>query len=43
VQEKIAAFYWMREVAGVVFLIGLLVYLASFFVGSSEPEPAAGS
>lgn len=43
VQDKIAAFYWMREVAGVVFLIGLLVYLASFFVGSSEPEPAAGS
>lgn len=33
VQEKIALFYWMREGAGLVFLIGLIVYLASFFVG----------
>ena len=32
VQDKIAPFYWMREVAGVVFLIGLLLYCASFFV-----------
>ncbi len=38
VQEKIELFYWMREVAGVVFLIGLLVYIASFFVGTKEPE-----
>jgi nitric oxide reductase subunit B len=32
VQDKMEFFYWMREVAGVVFLIGLIVYLASFFV-----------
>ncbi len=32
VQDKIAIIYWMREVAGVVFLIGLVVYLWSFFV-----------
>jgi nitric oxide reductase subunit B len=38
VQDKIELFYWMREIAGVVFLIGLIVYLASFFVGSREPE-----
>ncbi|MCB1818173.1 MAG: cbb3-type cytochrome c oxidase subunit I [Chromatiaceae bacterium] len=38
VQDKIALFYWMREVAGLVFLIGLLTYVASFFVGSREPE-----
>ena len=38
VQDKIALFYWMREVAGVVFLIGLVVYVASFFVGRREPE-----
>jgi len=31
VQDKIAIFYWMREVAGVVFLIGLIVYVWSFF------------
>lgn len=41
VQDKIALFYWLREAAGVVFMIGLLVYLASFFVGRREPEPAA--
>ncbi|MCB1788858.1 MAG: cbb3-type cytochrome c oxidase subunit I [Gammaproteobacteria bacterium] len=38
VQDKIALFYWMREVAGVMFLIGLLTYIASFFVGGKEPE-----
>jgi nitric oxide reductase subunit B len=38
VQEKIALFYWLREIAGVVFLIGLGTYLASFFVGAKEPE-----
>jgi len=38
VQDKIALFYWMREVSGVVFLIGLIAYIASFFVGGSDPE-----
>ena len=38
VQDKIALFYWMREVAGVVFLIGLVLYILSFFVGNREPE-----
>ncbi len=32
VQEKIEIFYWLRELAGVVFLIGLLLYIAAFFV-----------
>jgi nitric oxide reductase subunit B len=36
VQEKISLFYWMREWAGVVFLVGLVVYLASFFVGNKQ-------
>jgi nitric oxide reductase subunit B len=40
VQEKIALFYWMRELAGVVFLIGLVLYLASFFVGQKGSETA---
>ena len=39
-QEKIAIFYWMREVAGAVFLIGLVCYLVSFFVGGKETEVA---
>jgi len=41
VQDKIALFYWMREVAGVVFLIGLLVYIASFFIGGEEKKATA--
>jgi len=38
VQDKISLFYWMREAAGVVFLIGLILYVVSFFVGQDEPE-----
>ncbi|MCP4993454.1 MAG: nitric-oxide reductase large subunit, partial [Gammaproteobacteria bacterium] len=33
VQDQIALFYWLREISGVVFLVGLVVYIASFFVG----------
>jgi len=32
VQDQISIFYWAREGAGVVFLIGLLLYIGSFFV-----------
>ncbi len=39
-QEQVALFYWMREVAGVAFLIGLVVYLWSFFVPSDEKATA---
>jgi nitric oxide reductase subunit B len=35
-QEQIALFYWMREWAGVAFLVGLVVYVASFFVSGEE-------
>ncbi len=38
VQEKIQLFYALREITGFIFLLGLLVYIASFFVGSKEPE-----
>lgn len=43
VQEKIALFYWMREVAGVIFLIGLVVYIVSFFAGGEERTAPAGA
>jgi nitric oxide reductase subunit B len=36
VQDKIAMFYWLREAAGLVFLIGLLVYCYSFFAKGKE-------
>jgi nitric oxide reductase subunit B len=37
VQDQISLFYWMREVAGLFFLIGLICYVTSFFVGNKEP------
>ncbi|MCF6281938.1 MAG: cbb3-type cytochrome c oxidase subunit I [Candidatus Polarisedimenticolaceae bacterium] len=40
VQDNISLFYWLREGAGLVFFIGLIVYVASFFVGHDEPEAA---
>ncbi len=36
VQEKIEIFYWLREAAGLVFLIGLLLYVYSFFAKGKE-------
>jgi nitric oxide reductase subunit B len=37
VQDKLEFFYWLREGAGVIFLIGLLVYLSSFLIkGESD-------
>jgi nitric oxide reductase subunit B len=32
-QDQVALFYWLREGSGVIFLIGLVVYIASFFKG----------
>ncbi len=37
VQDKIAIFYWLRELTGLVFLIGLILYIWSFFVAAKEP------
>ncbi|TNF54394.1 MAG: nitric-oxide reductase large subunit [Gammaproteobacteria bacterium] len=37
VQDKIAIFYWLRELTGLVFLIGLILYIWSFFVANKEP------
>ncbi|WP_334158324.1 cbb3-type cytochrome c oxidase subunit I [Oryzomicrobium sp.] len=41
VQDKISLFYWMREWTGVVFLIGLVLYILSFFVKGEEQAKAA--
>ena len=36
-QDQVALFYWLREISGVMFLIGLLTYIASFFkVGEAK-------
>ena len=40
-QDQVSLFYWMREWAGVMFFVGLLVYVASFFVkGETQPAKA---
>lgn len=36
-QDQLVIFYWLREAAGVVFLIGLICYFASFFVKGDAP------
>lgn len=41
VQSKLEIFYVMREIAGVVFLIGLVAFIYSFFVGGDEEEATA--
>jgi nitric oxide reductase subunit B len=35
-QDQLRFFYWVRVAGGVMFLVGLLVYLASFFVGPAQ-------
>jgi nitric oxide reductase subunit B len=37
-QEQLRFFYWIRVAGGVMFLAGLLVYLASFFIGPAADE-----
>jgi nitric oxide reductase subunit B len=44
VQDQVAIFYWLREGAGVMFLIGLLCYVGSFFVkGESTAKVGQGA
>ncbi|MFT5719751.1 MAG: nitric oxide reductase subunit B [Motiliproteus sp.] len=40
-QAKLIPFYWVRLAFGVTFMVGLLAYLASFFVGSKEAIAAS--
>jgi nitric oxide reductase subunit B len=45
-QDQVAIFYWMREVAGGVFMLGLILYVVSFFVkgnGQEAAQPAYSS
>jgi nitric oxide reductase subunit B len=39
-QDQLRFFYWVRVAGGVMFLAGLLTYLASFFVGEGADENA---
>jgi len=40
-QDQLTFFYWTRMGGGTVFLVGLVTYLSSFFVGESAAERAA--
>lgn len=35
-QDKLAIFYWLREIAGVFFMLGLLVYLYNFVIDRKQ-------
>jgi nitric oxide reductase subunit B len=37
-QDQLRFFYWLRVGGGAMFLVGLLVYLASFFIGPAADE-----
>ena len=39
-QDQISLFYWLREGSGVIFLIGLILYITSFFYKGSEEKTA---
>jgi len=40
-QDQLTIFYWLREGAGVMFLTGLLIYIASFFIGGETKAKTA--
>ncbi|MBP6899320.1 MAG: cbb3-type cytochrome c oxidase subunit I [Burkholderiaceae bacterium] len=40
-QDQLAFFYWLRLAGGVGFLVGLLAYLSSFFIGEGQAEREA--
>ena len=42
VQDQLATYYWIREVAGIVFLLGLFLYIYSFFAKGKEVEAVEG-
>jgi nitric oxide reductase subunit B len=31
-QDQVALFYWMRELTGLIFFVGLVLYIVSFFI-----------
>ena len=39
-QDQVVLFYWLREISGVIFLIGLVLYIVSFFI-KGETKAAA--
>jgi nitric oxide reductase subunit B len=42
-QDQLRFFYWVRMLGGTMFLVGLITYLASFFVGDSAADEVPAS
>lgn len=42
-QDQVALFYWLREITGVVFLIGLICYFASFAIKGKDDSATANN
>ncbi|OIR09566.1 nitric oxide reductase subunit B [mine drainage metagenome] len=40
-QDQVMLFYWLREIAGLVFFVGLVLYIWSFFYKKGEAHIAA--
>ena len=40
-QDQVMLFYWLREIAGLVFFVGLVLYIWSFFCKKGEAHLAA--
>ena len=38
-QDQLRFFYWLRLYGGLGFLVGLITYLASFWVGTGASQP----
>ena len=39
-QDQVTLFYWLREISGLVFLVGLVLYITHFFVGGESRKAA---
>ncbi len=39
-QDQLSLFYWLREISGVFFLIGLVLYITSFFIKGGKEASA---
>lgn len=42
-QDQLRFFYWVRMAGGVSFLIGLITYLSSFFIGGAPAQERTGA
>lgn len=39
-QDQVSLFYWLREISGLVFLVGIVLYVISFFIKGNDTAAA---